>query len=112
MGLFLRTYFEDIVKSKPSALNTESLLRAAHDLRSPLSALNLTIHHFKKLSPHLEHLDLLDETIRRINSIAEDILQSRHKKDSQIESFDLVSTLQYLAREARFQLPNKIEVLG
>jgi signal transduction histidine kinase len=113
MGLFLRTYFEDVASTKKSVINTESLFRAAHDLRSPLSALNFTIHHFKKLSPHLEHLDLLDETIRRINSIAEDILQARHKI-SVVEtgSFELISTLQYLSREARFQLHNKIEVVG
>jgi len=113
MGLFLRTYFEDVASSKKSVLNTDSLLRAAHDLRSPLSALNFTIHHFKKLSPHLEHLDLLDETIRRINSIAEDILQARYKQPAtETGSFELISTLQYLSREVRFQLHNKIEVVG
>jgi len=113
MGLFLRTYFEDVASAKKTVINTESLLRAAHDLRSPLSALNFTIHHFKKLSPHLEHLDLLDETIRRINSIAEDILQARYKQPvAEAGNFELISTLQYLSREARFQLHNKIEVLG
>lgn len=111
MGLFLRTFFEDLeIAKKP--VNMDSLFRAAHDLRSPLSALNMTVHHFKKLSPHLDHLDFLDETVRRINSIADEILQARKKTGTRVEGFDPLKALQKFAQEAQFQLRDSVELLG
>lgn len=117
MGLFLRTYFEEQAPSIQSpAMSMDSFFRAAHDLRSPLSAVNLTIHHLKKSSPHLDHLALLDEAIGRINSIAEDILQARKQQQQQIskpiESFDLFEAVRCFAREAKFQLHSSVDLIG
>lgn len=116
MGLFLRTYFEEQTPSIQSpAISMDSFFRAAHDLRSPLSAVNLTIHHLKKSSPHLDHLALLDEAISRINNIAEDILQARkqqHQATKPVESFDLFEAVKCFAREAKFQLQNSVDLIG
>jgi two-component system sporulation sensor kinase B len=95
----------------------DSFFRAAHDLRSPLSAVNLTIHHLKQASPDLDHLGLLDEAISRINSIAEEILQARKQAQQPpqaktIESFDLFEAIKCFAREAKFQLQNSVELVG
>lgn len=118
MGLFLRTYFEEPTPSnQPPAISMDSFFRAAHDLRSPLSAVNLTIHHLKQASPDLDHLGLLDEAVRRINNIAEEILQARKQaqapqKAKSVESFDLFEAIKCFAREAKFQLQNSIELEG
>jgi len=108
MGLFLRTYFEDLVQSRKENIpNLDSFFRAAHDLRSPLSALNLTLDHFKKNSPSLTHLDLLDETVRRINSIAEEILQKRRVQNSSRSQFLVESALETFFDRMSFQLSEK-----
>lgn len=108
MSLFLRTYFEGATAAKSSALppheidDMESLYRAAHDIRSPLSALNMTTHYFKTSSPQLEHLEILDEAVRRINKIAEEILCAREKRKERKKSrFDFVSTLRSFILEAQ-----------
>jgi two-component system, sporulation sensor kinase A len=116
MGLFLRTYFEEPVSSiQPPTTSMDSFFRAAHDLRSPLSAVNLTIHHLKQTSPHLDHLALLDEAVRRINNIAEDILHARKQqqpKPTAAESLDLGEAIKCFAREAKYQLQNSVELIG
>ncbi|MBS1972205.1 MAG: HAMP domain-containing histidine kinase [Bdellovibrionales bacterium] len=118
MGLFLRTYFEEPMPSiQPPAISMESFFRAAHDLRSPLSAVNLTIHHLKQASPDLDHLGLLDEAVKRINNIAEEILQARKQaqgpqKAKPVECFDLCEAIKCFAREAKFQLQNSMELEG
>lgn len=118
MGLFLRTYFEEQAPSMQApAISMDSFFRAAHDLRSPLSAVNLTIHHMRKTSPHLDHLALLDEAISRINNIAEEILQARKQQQQPpqikaVESFDLFDAVKCFAREAKFQLQNSVDLMG
>lgn len=112
MGLFLRTYFEEKQTAKKPVVSLDSFFRAAHDLRNPLSALNMTIHHLKKTNPHLDHFELLDEAISRINTIAEDILQARKYQPKTIESFDLGESLKDFTREAKFQLQDGLDLDG
>jgi signal transduction histidine kinase len=110
MGLFLHTYFEEIPSVKETISDMESFLRAAHDLRSPLSALNLTMDHFKRTIPGIDHLDLLDETVRRINQIAEDILQAKRAATVSENSFSLEDSIISVFRQASLQIPNNVQI--
>lgn len=114
MGLFLRTYFEEQASSmQSSTIGMDSFFRAAHDLRSPLSAVNLTLHHMKKANPHLDHIALLDEAVLRINKIAEEILHARKQNQTKPnESIDLFEAVKSFAREAELQMNNTMELVG
>lgn len=114
MGLFLRTYFEEQASlMRSSNIGMDSFFRAAHDLRSPLSAVNLTLHHLKKTNPQLDHIALLDEAVHRINKIAEEILHARKQNQAKpIESLDLVEAVKSFAHEAHVQTNGTMELIG
>lgn len=52
----------------------ERMRQAAHDIRSPLSALNFLVKDMKRFDPEKQKLFI--EVVRRINDIAEDLLGS------------------------------------
>lgn len=72
--------------------------QVAHDLRSPLSALNMSIAHISKLNP--EVFSLIKASIERIENIANDVLKS-HKPDSKTNIANLSEIIGTIASEKR-----------
>ncbi|MBS1972208.1 MAG: DUF4423 domain-containing protein [Bdellovibrionales bacterium] len=75
-----------VTKNKQSDILQESLFQAAHDIRGPLSALNMIAHALKNENSSNELSDFLKETVASINMIANGILNL--KKEFHIKQPD------------------------
>ncbi|MFN3698483.1 MAG: sensor histidine kinase [Pseudobdellovibrio sp.] len=79
--------------------------QVAHDVRSPLSVLNLVIQTFKEsnnFKDSNDSIELLNQAINRINSITEDLLSKSRKGIS--NSFSLSSLLESIVKEKQYLL--------
>lgn len=81
--------------------------QVAHDIRSPLAALQVAEMEFDALSPDVRELVRLATS--RIREIANDLLGERRKHHShdQSECFDLVLTVESMIQEKRLELRHR-----
>ena len=96
--------------SKEISLNLETAMldsrekiarQVAHDIRSPLTSLNIIIG---KLKPHLSHeTDVLRDVATRINGIADDLLVKDRNQRSEAKNlsvcFEIKESIEELVRE-------------
>ncbi len=104
MSLILGTFFE-VKENRQSAMDIIS--QAAHDIRSPLSALNFSVHALKTKGLGADGIDLLNQAISRINNIAEDILTKKKQTVSNSRGVDLHSL--YSDLQSDFSERNKVD---
>ena len=84
--------------------------QVAHDIRSPLSALNMAL---RKLSSHDDAAtDLMQNAITRINMIANDLLHDARKANtkSEFECFNVTTALNRIAREKALEFQTDTQV--
>jgi len=77
-------------------LKVDLARQLAHDIRAPLSALNILVSTLSDIPK--EKMEIFQGSIERINRIAIDLL-TENKKTAVLKSFDLVSSLDSLAKE-------------
>lgn len=73
----------------------------AHDIRSPLSALNMLVASMQDSQP--ERRDLLKSVIKRINDIADGLLKSTSSERNRIEIVDLKRICEQIVQEKKAQ---------
>ena len=83
--------------------------QVTHDIRSPLSALNLSVSSLKDLSP--EHADIIRNATNRINQIASDLLNYRGpaKKNGSGDT-QISKVIELIAREKRAELVSNPQI--
>jgi signal transduction histidine kinase len=110
----LRTLVTDYHKQKVESAIGLLARQVAHDIRSPLSALNLVASKLKLESP--DHSQLLRQCISRINDIANELLlrsklQSLNPPEAPRPSnFDVVSEIEELVKLKRAEYAHRTHV--
>ncbi len=92
-----------------SALNKrlyEIARQAAHDIRSPLSALNLAIESLPE--PHIENKNIVKNVSTRINKIAQDLLYDSANASDTI--FDAKTAILNLIKETQLSVLGKMTI--
>lgn len=97
MSLFLSTFFET---DEPQNEAMDIVSQAAHDIRSPLTALNFSVHALKKQGVGEDGIDLLNQAITRINDIAEDILKKKKRQSAKTRGIDMLAFAQRTTAES------------
>lgn len=109
-----RQIFDYSLKLQTKKVNEAILLQAkqvAHDIRSPLSVLNLLVPTLS--STENEKTELLNAAMKRVNDIAEELLQKSNQHvisaDKQINSNDVLAIIQQVIKEKQLHItPNII----
>lgn len=78
---------ELLAHSKILSQKAEMAAQVSHDIRSPLTALNMAMHSFSGVS--LEHRELIQNAIDRINDIANELLNKSKEVPSNVEILPL-----------------------
>lgn len=95
--------------------------KVAHDIRSPLSALNMLVGHYKSIPE--EQKEIIQQVILRINGIADDLLNDTQKKSFSIptstgaaqeeKSYQIIPAIKNLVNEKNLEVKSipGVEVL-
>jgi signal transduction histidine kinase len=94
-------YILRLKKQSEVAVAEKIARQVAHDIRSPLTALNTLLKIMTEISD--DQKSLLQNSVRRINDIANDLLDSSLSKN-RVGRVDLARLVATLAREKRAQL--------
>lgn len=99
--------------NEEAALLMQVARQAAHDIRSPLSALNMLVASLSDLPE--EKKFVLCEVIRRINHIANELLSASNgtisdRAESKQEAFELSDVLRTTVEEKKLEYQNRADV--
>jgi signal transduction histidine kinase len=96
MALVLSTFFENDDAQK---VDRDFINRAAHDIRSPLTTLNFTMHALKQKGIDVEAVELMNQAVSRLNNIASDILKTRNEARATEQGVNLNALVNYLSKD-------------
>lgn len=104
------TPFENSLRNNQELL--EKCQRASHDLRSPLSSLNLVLSKIESIPD--SHKELIQLSLQRINDIARDLmldykLKSNHTSQSETKS-TITSIVSSVIKEKKFEYQNYSQI--
>jgi signal transduction histidine kinase len=107
---------EQLAQRRFDSAVAQMAAQIAHDIRSPLSAINIAVSNFKELPP--DRRKLIADAVTRINDIANDLLVRRKdlQKDlrgSNNNLTEIFPVLESLAEEKKLELSKKhgLEIL-
>ena len=106
----LRPYLERVMESQKKEALGAMASKVAHDIRSPLSALNMVVKTLGSIPE--EKRQLIEKAARRINDIANDLLAT-HRKDTpvllrrEISTKRLSDLLNEICEEKKLVLQNR-----
>lgn len=94
ISIFIDTKTEELKIATKDLATTDIAKQVSHDIKSPLAALNIISSHFREsLSKTPDIKRIFDNSILRINSIANDLSTDKKKSDQKIELTKLVCNL-------------------
>lgn len=95
-------------KLNEQRLNEAIILQAkqvAHDIRSPLSVLNLLIPTYQSIELD-ERSQMISTSLKRVNEIAEDLL-NKNTTNKFLQSHEISETLNFIVKEKIIEINNK-----
>ncbi len=110
----INVYHEEKKRLESLAIFASVAKQVAHDIRSPLSALNMMVGHYKSIPE--EQKEIIQQVVLRINGIADDLLNDTKKQslstlpvtnsNQEITRYKIIPAIKNLVNEKNIEVKN------